>query len=712
MTTEIFIENKRLDVAADISALLTFAIDDIREFSERSTTWSKTIVLPGTANNNKMFGHIFEIGSSNSYDESLPNVAYNFNASKSADCIIFQNNLQTFKGVLRLLEIISDRGMIEYEVAVFGELTGLNVALSSGKLEDLDFSEYDHVYNVINIVASWDNPGGSGYYYPLIDYGGYSAGKHDWDVRTFRPALYAKEYVDKMFAAAGYRYSSALFETDRFKKLIIPHNLKDLQKPSSGYLNALGEGDYSGLEEYAIEFTDIPTTGDFTYNSGIATFTYGGDTVTGELRLSMDLSFIKEATQTILIYLNINGVSVASDFIDYNTTEGTKTVGLRVNSQEITNGDVLQVIVRSGGTLGTPFSIGVHPASLSFAQQGGATVIVPVGYDEPFSLNFNLPKNIRQVDFLLSIVKLFNLYVYEDRFDSRLIHITPFTDFYTGGVVDWTYKLNRDKPIRLKPMSELNAKVYEFKYKPDSDYYNELYRKRYGMDYGTYIFDSQFEFSQQKESLELIFSPTPLVGYDGVDKVYPSIFKQSNSDSSTDKKEERVDSNIRILQSKKITGVSSWGILNEFVVLNTQTAYPYAGHLDDPSTPETDLNFGAPAEVFFTLTSGDLSNNQFGLYWSDYMREITDKDSKLLTASFYLTPKDIHSLDFSQYIHIDGVLFRLNKIIDYNLSDPAECLVELLKVRAATHVTMRDFDTWSQDGMNEVVDGRNNIIRV
>jgi len=62
------------------------------------------------------------------------------------------------------------------------------------------------------------------------------------------------------------------------------------------------------------------------------------------------------------------------------------------------------------------------------------------------------------------------------------------------------------------------------------------------------------------------------------------------------------------------------------------------------------------------------------------MAEITDKDSKLFTGKFYLTPADILNLDFSKYVNVDGNLFRLNKITDYNLIKPDLCEVQLLKV--------------------------------
>jgi hypothetical protein len=89
--------------------MITYAIDDIKDFSSRNTSFSKTIVLPGTDRNNRVFGNIFDTESAMPYDSTLPNVLTNFNAAKSAQCYLFQDNIQVFKGVVRLLEIVIDR---------------------------------------------------------------------------------------------------------------------------------------------------------------------------------------------------------------------------------------------------------------------------------------------------------------------------------------------------------------------------------------------------------------------------------------------------------------------------------------------------------------------------------------------------------------------------------------------------------------------------
>lgn len=679
MNTELYIENNRLDITEEISALVTFAIDDIKDFSARSTAWSKTIILPGTANNNKLFGNIFEIGQANEYDDTIANVGYNFNAAKSAAILIFQDNLQSFKGVLRLLEIVVDRGRIEYEVSVFGELSSLNVSLSNALLEDLDFSAYDEAWTVANIIASWDNSGGSGLYYPLIDYGSYGVingnVKHHWDFRTMRPALYVKEFIDKMFEDANFRYESDILESDRFKRLIIPNNRKALYSKNSILLDVSADPQVFD-PPIAFEFVEYPNQavlGSFTTSDNI-TFTYGGITdYSATITLRVKGSYY--SGQNFFFPINFNGAAI--DYLILPATPDNTPVDFdetKVVHFNLSTGDQIQIGAIEGFDSSPSFEINLDESRLLINADSTESVGLTLG--ETIDINYNLPKNIRQIDFLVSLVKLFNLYVYEDQFDQRKLYIKPYINFYSKNideVVDWTYKLNRDQPVRIRPMSEINAKIYEFKYKSDSDYYNDLYKKRYGQDYGNHIYDTEFEFAEQKNSFEIIFSPTPLVGWSGEEKVYPTIFKQNNGT------EENVDSNIRILQSKKVTGVTSWNIKDGVTVLDSVTDYGYAGHLDDPDAPTNDLNFGALKEAFFTITSGDLSKTQFNVFWSQYMAEITNKDSKLVTAKFYLKPSDIFNLDFSKYIHMDGVLFRLNKIQDYNMSKPDECIVELLK---------------------------------
>lgn len=700
---EIFIEGNKLDINEEFSIMLSFAIDDVRDFAAKNTTFSKTVVLPGTKNNNRLFGNIFDATISNDYDATKKNVGINFNASVSASVFVFNNNLQVMKGIMQLLEIINDDGFIEYEVGLFGELAGFTSSLGASLLTgnmttggaanaalDLDFSAYDHNYTIANIVASWSNANaGSGYYYPLIDYGNYgrnaahtAIGKHSWSYKTFRPALFVKEYIDKIFANAGYTYDCALFNTTRFKGLIVPHNQKILTRQGSSSLDISYSGAGQNLS-YAdaiivnILRLETPThtlLGSFsTSNSKV--YTYSGPTVSGIFKLRVQGSWQSSIDGNV----NVAFVSTGNDgnisfLAGVDTFDRTVEVPTTVN-----NGDIFYLDIIINDTSTDTYGISVTDISLTFQFSGTRTVQVNIG--EPVSINDTLPSNILKKDFISSICKLFNLYIFEDTQQDKHLKIEPFVDFFhLSGSIDWTYKLDRSKPIKLKPMAELTARYYEFEYKKDSDYWNDLYEKRYNLTYGSYKYDSNFQLSKESQKTEIIFSGTPIVGYQGEDKVYSTIFKRTGTDAAP--VEENVDSNIRIIQAKLITGLTSWDILDAAgtSVLGSYTNYPYAGHLDDPDTPTNDLSFGVPQELFFTLLAGSININQFNLYWSSYLAEITDKDAKLLTATFKLAFKDINGLDFSNFIYLDGSLWRLNKIVDFNATQEDTCTVELIKV--------------------------------
>ena len=132
---ELYVENQKVDVDQSFSTLLTMAIDDIKDFGAKNTTFSKTIIIPGTKNNNVIFGNIFNINAANDYNPAVSNSGINFNAAISAQAVIFADNLQVFKGIFRILEIVVIDGFIEFETAVFGELGGFVSALGNKKLE-------------------------------------------------------------------------------------------------------------------------------------------------------------------------------------------------------------------------------------------------------------------------------------------------------------------------------------------------------------------------------------------------------------------------------------------------------------------------------------------------------------------------------------------------------------------------------------------------
>ena len=667
ISTEIYIEDYRLDLVQDISTEFTYTIDDITDFGSKNTSYSKTISITGTATNNKIFGFIFDLGNANDTDDNLPNVNYNFNASKQANCKIFIDKIQIFKGTLRILEIVIDDKTIEYQCSVFGELGGFITALGNKRLSDLDFSAYDHVYDVTNIKASWDSVAGSGYFYPLIDYGNVSTDKVNFQVKSFRPALYVAEYLEKIFAGTDYTYTLDLLAGDQelFNRLIIPHNQKSLTKTTSNFPVATRTTDFEITGTSLYRFTTVTGSG-LVATSSNSVFTYTGAT---SITLKMIYSFSGDSTSGVFNILK-NGVSVyESSFADGVGEAGEFEILI------VTNDAISFRFTNTAPNRDDP-PITITEGQVSFFSD--SFVPVDVAYGDGLIVNDTIPKGIFQRDFFLSITKIFNLYVYEDTWDDKKIMIKPFINFYpesSATAIDWSNKIDRAKPLSIKPMSELNARYFHYKFKEDNDFYNENYKKKYNESYGDRIFDTEYDFSKETDSLEVIFAPSVLYQKTGTDKIYPAIYKVSDNNT----KENSMDSVIRIMQAKKITGRTSYNILNSLAVLDTLTTYGYGGHLDNPFAPTNDINFGVPFEIQFNANTYP-TTNVFNAYHSEYIAEITSKDSKLLTCSALLDTVDIMNLDFSKFYWIDGILFRLNKVDGFNPMEYKTTKISLLKV--------------------------------
>lgn len=817
--TRLFIENYELDLTNDYSHQLTFSVDDLNNFDSKSTAFSKTIILPATSKNNRLLGNIFEFSNSNFTNDALPNVLYNFNASKSAKTRLEVNGLLVMKGVMRLLQIVIDGQVTEYEVALFGELGGFVAKLGSKKITDnvnatdnLDFSEYNHTYGTNNIINSWDGifsdkiiynqsgyfrfaywqslsgyfnllilngdlsslfyagqnlqfesnnnnnttpfavvdhvqyggqftyiyftltdylvineentnnlkitevyqlKDGYGFIYPLIDYGLVSTNKTDYQYSAFRPALYVREYIDKIITGAGYTWQSDFFNTEFFKRLIIPNNEKGLfKKGVTNYIDALANTTHSYSQPYvlyrAIKIIgfDSWTLNQFNANNtgtspnNATTFTYTGLLDSSiKLNIIINSEYIYSRTYASTDFSNFqirrirNGITevIYNEQIPHGLRFGAYAYNTTIELiTDIKYLDTIflcfDIVPKYPDTRLSPSSINLFNCSLTAIKDPPEFVEYSIGDD--ILMNDLLPKNIQQRDFFTSILKMFNLFVTEDKFIEKHLIIEPFINFYNldpSSYLDWSLKVDRSQPIKIKPMSEVNSRYYTLKYKSDSDHYNDQYKKKYNEGYGDRTFDNQLEFAKDTSSSEVIFSATTLVGYPNKDKVVSTILKLTKN--GTEYIEEPISHNIRVHQFKIIEDVEQWDILSGTNILESNLQkYCYSGHFDDPDVPSADINFGATKELYFNLVSGALGNNLFNTYYSSYMAEITDKDSRLVTCKMKLTESDIHNLNFGKFIYIDGVLYRLQKISDYANGELSE--VQLLRVIYTTYADM------------------------
>jgi len=697
MKTQIIIEGYPLDITDDISLELTYNIDDVSDFGSKNTNYSKTIVIQGTQNNNKILNNLYELGKFIDVTNiGSVNVNSGFIPSIGSQCVILYDNMQVFKGKFRLMAINMRNNNIEYECAVFGELGGFYYEMNKGgdgflkrRLQDLPLEDLNHTWDMTAITDSWTNRDtnvGSGYYYPLIDYGNaspYTGGsaKKDFEVGTFRPAIYVKELIDRIFGVTGYTYECDFFDTDAFKRLVIPNNADHLYTPTNLITQASGTYNsntpsinfaYAFTTQYVID----PNISD-PYGGGTSFQWNGASPITTTINVpyTYDIQYDGFAGFTY-IELQINGVKIQRKTLTFGGGQPNHQFGTDAfqYTGTLNPSDIISVFVSkalSGGYLYYDLNMTMLIATEMTKLQIANWTLSPY-----LTASTYIPQNVPCADFFSSILKMFNLYVIEDVTTPKKLIIKPYVDFYLpmGDALDWSSKIDRTNEIRLTPMGELNSKLIKFKYKQDKDYWNEQYNKKYALSYGDFTWDTQYEFATAENSVELIFSPTINYAPTGVQKQVATMYARDDNNNETN-----ISTNVRILQTKNIP-VSTWHIKHGGGNIHSTTNFPYAGMFDDPNDAISILNWEAPNEIYYNYTGTSVPLGLFNAFYSQYFAEIGDANSMLLSAYFHLTPLDIRLLDFAKNIVIDGTTWRINKIDGFNPLTNETTKVELLKV--------------------------------
>ena len=312
---------------------------------------------------------------------------------------------------------------------------------------------------------------------------------------------------------------------------------------------------------------------------------------------------------------------------------------------------------------------------------------------ENYHFNGNIPE-VGMADLLKSVINMFNLYVTTDPNQENNLLIETRDDFYeAGSVKDWTHKLDYSKEITLEPLALLTANEFEYTYSEDSDYYNERYQDAHGHTYGRARIDVDNDFLQNTNKTEVVFSPTPLVNDNPSNRIIGKVY-----DSDIEEGAQPTDFNIRVLYyAGLLVSDPRWIHASLIDSWDYRLEYPYAGHLTHPTAPSQDINFGIPNELYYSGNSytGTLlytNDNLFNRYHRRGLLEITNKDSKLKTAYFYLTPVDVHKLDFRDQILIDNSYWRINKVMNYNPFNDDLTKVELIKVITKEPLKSRTFE--------------------
>ena len=701
-----------LDVRPDVNVPLTFSVGEIRDITKRTGTFSKTIVLPSTDNNNRILNHYYDVNID----------AGTFDLTKITHCQIYQNDVLILEdAILQLVAVNKTQTtdayeqVANYEVLIKDTKAELFTAITNAELTDIDFSDLNHYSNSSSIISTYAFTQANGYKYVL---------PYDTDnlynVRQLKPAIYAKTYFDRIFANAGFTYTWAAQAAANFDKLLIPYNGDEnqidwsdfkvkatntwatSQTPSIGNFFTFQETLTGWTETLDTQSIFNPVTGQYTaptntdpaasqgYEFNI-TITYE---VTFENTSALPVrAYLSGAPQNVTFFpfvkaLNpsqqgtigsLTPITIATPLASGTTIFGTYA-NLVITSPTgyINTGDILTMAAgilstnwQNGGTkwrtttTNTLASVNVNLDIIDLQVQ-----IMPNSNTQPIggfvTMNEYVPQKIKQSDFVKSIFTMYNLFADVDPEQPNNIILTHRDEYYDNGdEKDWTNKLAKDREQNLEFLPDVTNKRLILTYKQDTDSANQLYFDTTREVYGQleYIFNS--EYVKDIDTKELIFSPTPITSTT-FGAIVPMI------DGQTPK------TGLRILYDGGVQPCGSYDLIDGGLTgTYGVTTYPAITHFDNANTPSFDLNFGT-CDFYYYQPQTLTNNNLYNLYWRRTINQINE--GKMLTAFFRLTEADIHGLKLNDKIRIDNSWWNINKVMDYNANADTLTKVELISV--------------------------------
>lgn len=326
-------------------------------------------------------------------------------------------------------------------------------------------------------------------------------------------------------------------------------------------------------------------------------------------------------------------------------------------------------------------------------------------------MNTILSKEMSQRDLLTDFTKMTGC-VWDLQGDS--ITIRTRNNYFAGyRIIDWSSKLDRSSEIEYKPLAYEKA-VYTLSYKDGESLLEEQYRDRVGLDYGKEYIQTGYAFNSDEEALYESPMYNTVMSKGGrkcvmldashngkiVTQTPYEIPMIETKDHGSPKEGYRylmycglkplmkgeyvyITQDSNYMESDDIGG-RCWYDVEHY-------AYPAIGNNIAIATAipvfGTRLDYAsfdwAKSSISFSGETDSTYDSSIALYprfWSRYISELYSARNQVMTAWFNLTPADLLTFSFKNFVRIDGRLWHPNKVIDFDISGETLTKVELVEV--------------------------------
>tara|TARA_R110002096_G_scaffold429098_1_gene641596 strand:- start:2818 stop:5082 length:2265 start_codon:yes stop_codon:yes gene_type:complete len=659
---------------------LNYQFADVTEINKTQGSYSQTFRIPATKQNKDFFGSIDKPNIEDTSDLIISNYSVNqkIKAALSYNTIPLMNGYVQIKAVY-----IQKKDFSDIELIFFGDTIDLATALKEKKIADLTTTSIDHTLNYANLIASMGGSLKSGnVVYGFMDKGrnwSFAYGQTPPYTSTlalfqgdFTPYVRAKWLIDTIMSEAGYTYDSTLFDSADFLQIYLPayngsitprsdNNSSETEVAAGGVITTQGPLTATYV---SVQF-NVAITGGYDYggnvnpasNRYVAPYT-GLYTITLCFR-----TLLQPPLQTPACDFRHNGTSVF-----YFEGQFTHTFSITLDV-----GDYLEMFAKKAGGLSETYLKGSSVGSNDTTWFRIDSVSEPL-QGQAVKVSSNFP-DIKQIDFLMGLQKMFNLVFIPDNRKPKHLIIEPMQDYVaTGTKKDWTNKVDYNKDVVITPTTDIQRNLFDWENSAGQDFINVAVQESVGRIYGRHrIEDKDNDFATGDAKVQTQFAPYIL----------------SNIPSSSIAIHRCIDKEGKGVQSPKarlayFNGVdTSVGDVYVYDDTLTSTNIGYLPNFSNynaiaPTVPNNDLNFGY--ERAFIFLNSHPVNTQYYRYWMGFVNELYSADSRLLTAYVKLTRADIQDFEFSDRIYIKDTYYRILKISNYDATTGGVVKVDFIKI--------------------------------
>ena len=682
-----------LDLYQDEAVNLTVQFSDLEGINSPVGSFSQTFRVPGTQKNMDVFGPI------NTSDPG----SVNLKTKKAAE--LFSGSVSILRGFVQVKAVyLQKQHYADIELVFFAGAVDLKAAVGDSLLSDLDLSTHDHILNSQNIQASW---GASGIApeirYGLIDKGfNWSDTNPPWadndglEQGELTPFIQAKVLFDAIMDEAGYTYDSTFFDTTgegNFDRVYLPCYNGAISPESEGDEdNTIHVGlgaDITGPAGTAVLplLDTINNARDASTNwENAPNFRYTAP-FTGLYSMRIRVPHAITGSHKLEVWVYKNG-SEYEKIVDINTQAATGSLEWVYDGDGtgFPNGGPA-LLLQTGDTLSIRYHL--HSGSVKiFGDIPSTTTSDVTSYyntnleifnvvelsGQDVTISENLPE-MKQIDFVLGLQKMFNLVFVPDKNRENHLLIEPYIDYMDAGTEkSWNDLIDYDHDITVKPTTDVQAKRYEWTQTPGQDFVATAVQEQRGRVYGRYqVLEPDNDFATGDKVIEAPFAPYIVSLIPGTPfQIYRSINASGQ----------------RIENPKPMLAYYG-GLTDNFgeyyvkaddgTTGSAATLFPYFSPFatDQPALADNQLQYGI--ERPFVPMATPPVNTLFVKYWSQYVTELYSEEARIMTLHVKLDRVELADFEFSHKIWMRGARWRVLKM-SYDANAEGLVKVECLKV--------------------------------